>query len=569
MSTHRGRLAAVAAALVVAAGGSATAAEPSRLTKPVQATSFDLAPARSYGAPYLAVDPDNELNVVAATGELRRKRCELMRSTDGGTTWTRLEASPAPPSYPYCLMGNSHTWQGKVLFGRDGTLYYPLAGWDDQDGGERNGNVSVFVGRSDDLGERWDTVPVADARGRVGPDVQLNRPISGFAVDTRTGSADTVAVAWRRIFPGESAPNSRAVQPTVSVSTDGGRTFSQPVELAVAYWADEARRRAALDARGTVPEPATAPPAGSRAANSLDPANFGGGNPSVTIDGDGAILVAWVSTYANLSLAPRPNPPAAHFLSRSTDKGRTWTTTQITPFTREHVNTFGSQIIQWSPEGGPRGSLHIVYEGSKRPEIQNERDVFYRRSVDNGATWTEAKVLNDDDPAQVFFSGLPNITVAPGGRLDVAWFDTRDDVGLSTNDVYYTSSDDNGETWAKNTRITDVSINRLIGPFAGNFDLNAPPGMASTRSYAIIGWDDTRHGDAVVETQDVYTASVQFQQVGGSASRLPILVLSAVIGLLVAGLVMLALASFSRRNKTPAPSEPGRQADVATAGRGA
>lgn len=541
------------------------ATEPSRLTKPVQATSFDLAPARSYGSPFIAVDPENELNVVAAIGELRRKRCELMRSTDGGTTWVRLEASPAPASYPYCLMGNSHTWQGKALFGRDGALYYALAGWDDQDGGERNGNVSVFVGRSDDLGENWTTVPVVDARGRQNQQVQLNRPISGFAVDTRTGGADTIAVTWRRIFPGEAAPSARAVQPTVSVSADGGNTFGEPVELAVAYWADEARRRQALDARGTVPEPTAAPAAGSRAANPLDPANFGGGNPSVTIDGDGTIYVAWVTTYANLSLAPRPNPPAAHFLSRSTDKGRTWSTSAITPFTKEHVNTFGSQIIQWSPEGGPDGSLHMIYEGSKRPEIQNEYDIFHRRSTDGGKTWTDPRILNDDDPAQVFFSGMPNLTVAPGGRLDVAWFDTRDDVGLSANDVYYTSSPDNGDTWAKNTRITDRSINRLIGPFAGNFDLNAPPGMASTRSYAVIGWDDTRFGDAVVETQDIFTATVQYRQVGG-ASRAPTLVLFAVVGLVIAGFIVLALVLLTRRRDAGRAGSQ-QAADVAPAER--
>ncbi len=542
--------------LLTGLGGAtmAAAAEPPRLTQPVQATKFDLAPGRSYGSPYLAIDPDNELHVYAAVAELRRKRCELLRSTDGGETWARLEASPAPPSYPYCLMGNSHTFQGKVLFGRGGTMYYPLAGWDDQDGGERSGNVSLFVGRSDDKGDSWTTTAVANARGRQGQTVQLNRPLSGFAVDGRTGADDTVVVAWRRIFPGESAPNARAVQPTVSVSTDGARTFSEPVELAVAHWANEANRRQALDARGQVPEPTSPPAQGSRAANPLDPANFGGGNPSVTIGGDGAIYVAWVTTYSNLSLAPRPNPPAAHFLSKSTDKGRTWTTTQLTPYTREHVNTFGSQIIQWSPEGG--GSLHFVYEGSKRPDIQNEYDIFYRRSTDGGQTWTEPRVLNDDDPSLIYFSGMPNMKVAPNGRIDVAWFDTRDEVGTSTNDVYYTSSSDNGETWAANIRVTDKGINRLIGPFAGNFDLNAPPGLASRDSYVAFGWDDTRFGDSLVETQDVFTATAQYSQVGGGSTT-PTLVLFGMLGLVLAGVIMIAFSRLAARSSPAGGSRGG------------
>ena len=562
----RARVVLAGLVLALASQGGAFAADPLRITRPVQATKFDVDPARTYLTPWFAVDPNDKLRVAGAFIETRSKRCGFMRSTDGGTTWTRLEASPAPASYPFCLMTNSHTFQGKVAWGRDGALYYALDGWDTQDAPRR----SVFLARSEDFGDSWTPVPVADARGSEGADQHDNRPLSGFAVDRRSGGQDAVYVAWRRQFPGQSAPNSKANAAMVAVSTDGGKTFGQATDLSLTVFNDQAKRQEALTTATTVasattttttplvPEPGpaagspagaqpatttTTVPANSRAANTGDVNNFGGSNPVVAVDDEGTAYVAWVTRYANLT--PSPNP--AHFLSKSTDRGRTWTTTQITPFAAEHINNFGGLMLQWSPKGGDGGSLHLVYEASKRPEISNESDIFYRRSTDGGRTWSEAKLVNDDDPNQVFFSGLPHLDVAPNGRLDAVWFDTRDDPGLSTNDVYYSFSNDNGQTWSKNQRITDRSINRQVGPFAGNFDLNGPPGLASTDAYALIGWDDTRFAEPLTDTQDVFAAAVQFREIG-STNRAAAYILPGVIGLLAVGVVLLA-ASFLFRSR--------------------
>jgi len=569
MKHVRRRVAVVALALGMAGAtqGMAGAADPIRLTKPVRATEFDIAPGRTYLTPYYAIDPDEPLNVVAAFIEARSRRCGMMRSTDGGQTWTRLESSPSPPSYPFCLMTNSHTFQGKVEFGRGGDLYYALSGWDTQDLPKR----SIFLSRSSDLGENWTPTPISDVRPTQAPDNLDERPLSGFAVDRKTGSQDSIYIGWRRQFPGQTGSNAHANRPMVAVSTDGGRSFGPPVDLAPTIFGDEAKRQEALNSvppRSTPTPPTTIPgpgpaeattttaapptttttvPPNSRAANKTDIANFGGSNPSVAVDDEGTAYVAWVTRYANLT----PSPRTAHFLSKSTDKGRTWTSTQITPFTAENVNSFGSMSLQWAPEGGEQGSLHMLYEGSKRPEVANETDVFYIRSTDAGRTWTEPKVINDDDPARFNSSLLPNLRVAPNGRLDAVWFDTRDDPGVTANDVYHASSTDNGATWSKNTRVTDRSIDRRFGPFAANFDLNGPPALAAVDSYALIGWDDTRLGDPTTETQDVFTAAVQYSEVGGESRALSYM-LAGVVGLLAVGLLLL-LAALATRGKRSGP----------------
>lgn len=575
---------AVAAALIGLNGAAAGAADPIRVTEPVKATEFDTSPGRTYGAPGFAVDPEDPTNIVATVAELRTKRCGLMRSTDAGQTWTALDGSPSLDGYPACLMTNSHTTQGKVAFGRDGTLYYALNGWDVQDGANR----SVFLARSTDLGESWQTTPVYDVRGRTGEEERPNRPISGLAVDS-SGPEDVIYVSWRqqfRFLP----PNARPPLPVMAVSTDGGRTFSEPIDLTAATFQDPAQRAEALKTTTTTAAPptttspttapstpttesaspltpttaapatttTTAPPPGSNAAEPDQPINFGGSNPEVAVDDEGTVYSAWVTSYANI----KPAADAAHFLTRSSDQGKTLEVLPLTPFSPENVNTFGGLDLLWSPEGGDDGSLHVVYEGSRTPEVANEADVFYRRSTDRGETWSEPVVINSDDPEDLYFSGVPKIDVAPNGRLDVAWFDTRDDPGTTSNDVYYASSSDNGATWTDNVRVSDRSINRRIGVYASRFDLNAPPGIASTDAFALVGWDDTRGFDALTEGQDIMVAAVQYAPIAPAISNLVKYLLAGVIGLVVVGIAFLGLSVLARRRggdlPPTTPSRSGR-----------
>ncbi len=567
-----------ALALVVAVGvqGLAAAEDPLRVTQPVNVTEeIDVSPGRTYGAPGFAVDPEDPQHILATAVDLRSQRCGLLRSSDAGRSWQALDASPSLDAYPLCMMANSHTTQGKIAFGRDSTLYYALNGWDNQDGANR----SIFLGRSSDFGETWQTTVVHDARGRTGEDVQPNRPLSGLAVDTR-GDQDVVYLTWReqnRVAD----PNGEAVKPVMAVSTDGGASFSEPIRLTAGVFEDEARRAEALKtttttapATTTTSAPSTptteadaptsptslpaapaapstttttTPPAGTNAAEPDALGNFGGSNPVVAIDDDGTVYSIWVTAYDNIT----PGPESAHYLSRSNDQGRTFEVFQVTPYSAENVNSFGGVEMVWSPEGGTDGSLHMVYEASRTPTVASEADVFYRRSTDRGETWSEPVVINDDDADQLFYSGLPRISLAPDGRLDVAWFDTRSDPGLTANDVYYASSSDNGATWSDNVRISERSIDRKIGVYASNHDLNAPPGIASTNALALVGWDDTGGFDELTQGQDILVAAVQYDALAPATSNLVKYLLAGVIGLVVIGLLFLAFALVARRRRTP------------------
>lgn len=162
---------AAAALTALAVPGSLSAAETAdpTMTRSVRATIDDLDPSRLYSSPDLAVDPSDPRRVVAAFADFRTPQCGLLRSTDAGATWRRLDSSPSPGGYPFCMIPDDSAIQAHVAFGRNGPLYYALPGWNVQDGGSASGTVSVLLARSDDLGDNWTTVVVDDPPGSRRP----------------------------------------------------------------------------------------------------------------------------------------------------------------------------------------------------------------------------------------------------------------------------------------------------------------------------------------------------------------------------------------------------------------
>jgi hypothetical protein len=544
-----------AAAMVAVPG--AGAAGPPQLTKPVHATKADLNPQRTYGGPHLAVNPDNSDMIVAGFIEFRARKCGLMRSTDAGRTWRILESTPEISSQPYCLANNSNIFHAPVAWGRNNTLYLATHAWDET----TRTQTSVIVARSNDMGDTWDTVFARDARTTSGNDQENDRPVTGLVVDRKSGSQDTVYVMYRRAYTNRTAPNSSPQEAAISISRDGGRTFEEPVRAIGNVYEDPAVRELALTNRTTTTAgpgtTTTIPPAGSLAATPNDIRNYGvsSNGQGLTLDKNGNVYVSYMSEVANVSGAPR-----AIMVSKSTDRGRTWTSTMAVPFSYEQAQ---NTRLAWTPGGGSNGTLHVVWEWRHPATLTSYADVGYIRSTDGGRTWSKPRTIADDDPAKLAGKFLPELSVAPNGRLDAVWWDTRDDPGIRANDVYYAYSEDDGETWSKNYRISDQTIDRRYGVWGNNFDQNSPPAVASTNQFAIFGWDDTRfstgeEGKVNFESpvnaqgigggvQDIFISAVQFEEIGGGTSRTAQIVLAGVVGLLAVGLILLAVGMIGRR----------------------
>jgi hypothetical protein len=492
-------LAATLLALGPALAIPAAAQQELRVTTPVRLTAEDARPSRTYQSPDMLLHPENRSTVVASSVEMRGQQCRLLRSNSLGQQWQLLDASPMPdPDAEDCF----HTWgtanQTPIDWGGDARLYYGLSSHPEEHGGPGK-NVNVLVGRSDDLGDSWTTTMVRDTEGFGEEDAEDNR-VTGLAAHPGADD-DEVYVAW----------GSWGEPPRIAVSTDGAQSLGDPISAVPEAHRDEA----------------------------------GASHPEVVVDDEGAVYVLFTG-------ALEEDGEDRLILTRSDDRGQTFTAHDVTD-PAEPSPAYA--MMAWSPEGGPRGSLHVAYEHDPAEQPTGTRDIFYQRSTDGGETWSEPQQLNDDGPDGAAGQYQARVDVAPNGRVDVVWFDFRHGQERYANDVYYTFSEDNGDTWADNVRVTDQSVNRHIGAWSNDFDMRAPPGLASTDSVALVAWSDTRNADHAGESQDIYAAAVQHDDLGSGASALPIL-LAAVGGLFAAGVLLFGVGLGLRLRGRSGPLAP-------------
>lgn len=73
-------------------------------------------------------------------------------------------------------------------------------------------------------------------------------------------------------------------------------------------------------------------------------------------------------------------------------------------------------------------------------------DLMSWHSTDNGATWSDAVMVNDAPAAAR--EGLHGMTVGSNGDISCVWLDLRN----GKSEIFTTTSEDDGKTWAKNTR---------------------------------------------------------------------------------------------------------------------
>ncbi len=146
------------------------------------------------------------------------------------------------------------------------------------------------------------------------------------------------------------------------------------------------------------------------------------------------------------------------------------------------------------------GSGNIYLAGSlTRISSSDQADVMFCRSTDGGQTWDPFVRINDDagpGPQQ----WLTTMSVAPNGRIDIVWLDTRDN-SSDNSALYYSYSYDQGNTWSVNEKLSQ-SFDPHVGYPAQNkmgdyFD------MISDNVSAHLAWANTLNGE-----EDVYYSTI-------------------------------------------------------------
>lgn len=147
-------------------------------------------------------------------------------------------------------------------------------------------------------------------------------------------------------------------------------------------------------------------------------------------------------------------------------------------------------------DGPGEGNVYIA-ASVERNSNSDPGDVMFSRSTDGGITFEDPIRINtDESTTNVQWFGT--MAVAPNGRIDVIWLDTRNapEGGLDSQ-LYYSFSDDQGTTWSEN-EILSEAFDPTIG-YPQQSKMGDYFDMVSDDEGAHVAWTNTINGG-----QDVY-----------------------------------------------------------------
>ena len=390
---------------------------PGRIVQP-------LVPAPGYFTePGIAVNPHNPQQVVAVFQD----NAHASYSVNGGRDW-QAASGVEPPNYK--ISGDvsvtfdvqGHAIICYIAFDKLGSFNY----WGR--GASRNG---IFVRRSLDGGRTWeaDHIPITEQPTKPGVPME-DKPY--IVADDGSGPhAGNLYVGWTRWTLTDS-------EIMFSRSTDGGKTWSTPVEIddhpglprddngalegfAAVVAPDSTVYAVWSTGEGIV---LTQSHDGGRsfsrprlilrtapimfAIQTLERAN---GFPQIAIDPkSGRLYVTW-SDYSNGDLDV--------FCAASSDKGKTWG--QPVRVNNDPVHNGAEQFFQWSAVDPVDGAVNVVFYDRRGDPQGRKQIVVLARSSDGGKSfanyaWTD----NAFEAGNVFFGDYSGLT-AFGGKVYGVW----------------------------------------------------------------------------------------------------------------------------------------------------
>ncbi|MFM9984427.1 MAG: sialidase family protein, partial [Flavobacteriales bacterium] len=393
------------------------------------------------GEPYLAVNPDNNQNLVVAwmgvqlNGGLLRVAIKTRMSLNGGTTWS------ATTSLPHFGEGYGSA-DVSMAFNTSGILFISYIDYKQQpDSG------GIYVARSFDNGLNWD-MPV---KAFDMYDIPDKRPIDRpwLVVDNSNSINQGTLYITTKPAPWIPAPNRNYFK----VSSDNGFTWSSIANL---------------DGENYLIGNAIAAPMAA---------------PTTTQNG------LFCSVYPSYVISQNPLP--AFYFASSPDKGQSFnyhTVLAALPSTIDSNLKSAYRLIANPIDTNAFAFLYLTGENG-------DSDIMAIHSLDGGQTWNTPVRANDDPIGNGKDQDLVWAAYNEQGNLAVSWRDRRNasENGFwnSGYDMYYTVSDNNAESFSLNQKLTNqfISFDTLISE-NGNDMMSCA--YSEDTLYSV--WGDTRNG---------------------------------------------------------------------------
>jgi len=124
----------------------------------------------------------------------------------------------------------------------------------------------------------------------------------------------------------------------------------------------------------------------------------------------------------------------------------------------EAINPAGlvGQIFVAADRSGSATNNNVYMLASVRPfNATSGSDVMFVRSTDGGTTFSSPRRINDDPVNQSKWHWFGTLSVAPNGRIDSVWLDTRNAANNNDSQLFYSYSLDGGTSWSPNVAVSE------------------------------------------------------------------------------------------------------------------
>jgi len=421
---------------------------------------------------YATSNPNDSLNIVISPIKLSMDTgvsCPIYYTKDFGHTWKRSNFATVPYETPFQISGGGDpmfTW------GVDGKLY---VAWIDNYA--IGGNQSVLNNK-----------------------IYWASSTDGGATFTRT--SNSVIASAKIVQRSTQAYDKEWLAADRTQSQYRGSIYAALVSIGTSSF---------IQVRRMLPDGISFSSQGARVSpNTFVMLQF----PNIGVDPNGGVHCTFFGSLDGSQYA------IWHALS--TDGGSTFS--QVTKAVDVHFPRFSTDDMRYVPgiEQGRqypcpnftidtsatnrRGYLYMTWcANGTTSAASTVINIYFSRSTDNGNTWSDPQIVNDDLTTQLGDHFNPSIAVNGRSIISISWYDRRSDLSSYITNTYVATSLDGGVNFGKNQLASGMPSDHST--FAGiqSFGVGDYASTVMTNNYTIPVWCDARTGTGVV---NVYAAWV-------------------------------------------------------------